>query len=44
MKEWLHVFWNTSNQDLNDKAIGQWLKRVTAVVWMQAGHIEHQLE
>lgn len=36
--------WEQINQDLIDRAIDQWLKRISMVIRCKGGHIEHSLD
>lgn len=44
LKEVLTSYWEQVSQDLIDKAIDQWLRRISLVIRARGGHIEHRLD
>ena len=44
LKEMLTWCWEQIGQDLLNKAIVQWLCRISLVIWAKGGHIEHCLD
>lgn len=44
LKEVLTSCWEQIGQDLIDKAIDQWLSRISLVIRAKGGHIEHRLD
>ena len=44
LKEVLTSCWEQISQDLIDKAIDQWLRRISLVIRARGGHIEHRLD